>query len=280
MSNADNLRKLREMTSAGMLDCKKALDEANGDIEKAANILREKGIVKAVKKMDREAKEGGIFSYISQDNKTAVLVELSCETDFVAKNDAFKELGSKLAQQIANASVIDETIINAEKSDLVRESISKLGENMTIGRFEKFTVSNTGGVYSYVHHNSKIGVLVELSCKNTTTTSNDLLKELGRNIAMHTAAAAPTYLNPSEVSPEAINNEKEVQRKILLEEGKNDAVIDKIMEGKIKKYISEVTLLEQAYIREPKLSINDLLKDANTKLNDTITIVRFKRFAI
>ena len=280
MSSMDNLKTLREMTSAGMLDCKKALDEANGDIAKAANILREKGIVKAVKKMDREAKEGGVFSYISQDSKIAALIELSCETDFVAKNDSFKELGCKVAEQIVSSPTTDD-IVNTEKNNLIRESISKLGENINVGRFEKVTLaSNAGGIFSYLHHNSKIGVLIELSSDSADISNKNEFKDLGRNIAMHVAAAAPLYLNPNEVPQDAINTEKEVQQKILKEEGKPDNVIEKIMSGKIKKFISDITLIEQGYIKDPKITITDLIKETESKLGGKISINKFVRFSV
>lgn len=192
--DSSKIKQLRDMTSAGMMDCKKALDEANGDLDKAADILREKGIVKAVKKMDREASEGAIISYIHHNNKLGVLLQLNCETDFVAKNEKFQELG--------------------------------------------------------------------------------------RNLAMHIAAMNPQYVTPEEVSEDDISKEMEIQKKALLEEGKPENVIDKILEGKIRKFKSEICLLEQAYVKEPKLTIQDVIKEAISTIGENISVGRFTRYEI
>lgn len=188
------IKQLREMTSAGMLECKKALEETDGDIDKAVNLLREKGIIKAAKKMDREASEGAIVSYIHHNGKLGVLLELNCETDFVAMNEKFRALG--------------------------------------------------------------------------------------KDIAMHIAASAPQYIDASGVPEEVIEQEKSVQKQALIEEGKPAEVAEKILEGKIKKFLSEICLLDQPFVKEPKTSIGDLINQSVTTLGEKITVGRFTRYSI
>jgi elongation factor Ts len=190
----DKIKTLREMTSAGILDCKKVLEETNGDLEKAASLLRERGIVKAVKKMDREASEGAIISYVHHNGKIGVLVQLNCETDFVARNEKFLELG--------------------------------------------------------------------------------------RNIAMHIAASNPQYIKSDDVPAEVIEKEKEVQRAALLEEGKPADKVEKILEGKIRKFVSEICLLDQPFVKEPDKSVGDIIKASIAQLGENIAVGRFVRFAL
>jgi elongation factor Ts len=190
----EKIKTLREMTSAGILDCKKVLEETNGDLEKAASLLRERGIVKAVKKMDREASEGAIISYVHHNGKIGVLVQLNCETDFVARNEKFLELG--------------------------------------------------------------------------------------RNIAMHIAASNPQYIKSDDVPAEVIEKEKEVQRAALLEEGKPADKVEKILEGKIRKFVSEICLLDQPFVKEPDKSVGDIIKASIAQLGENIAVGRFVRFAL
>lgn len=190
----EKIKTLREMTSAGILDCKKVLEETGGDLEKAASLLRERGIVKAVKKMDREASEGAIVSYVHHNGKIGVLVQLNCETDFVARNEKFLELG--------------------------------------------------------------------------------------RNIAMHIAAANPQFVKAEDVSAEVIEKEKEVQRAALIEEGKPADKVDKILEGKIKKFIADICLLDQPFVKEPDKTVGDIVKASIAQLGENIAVGRFVRFAL
>lgn len=191
---SEKIKTLREMTSAGLMDCKKALEDAGGDLEKAAQLLRERGIVKAVKKMDREASEGQIFAYVHHNGKIGVLLQLHCETDFVARNEKFRELG--------------------------------------------------------------------------------------KNLAMHIAASDPQFIAKEDVTLEVIEKEKEVQRKLLKEEGKSEQVIEKILEGKINKFLSEICLLEQAYINEPKMTVGDVIKEVIATLGENIRVARFTRYSL
>ena len=190
----EKIKNLREMTSAGILDCKKVLEETNGDLEKAASLLRDRGIVKAVKKMDREAAEGAIVSYVHHNGKIGVLVQLNCETDFVARNEKFIELG--------------------------------------------------------------------------------------KNIAMHIAAANPQFVKADEVSPEVIEKEKEVQRAALIEEGKPADKVDKILEGKIKKFTADICLLDQPFVKEPDKTVGDIIKASIATLGENIAVGRFVRYAM
>ncbi|MGP1367607.1 MAG: translation elongation factor Ts [Schwartzia sp. (in: firmicutes)] len=250
------VKELRETTGAGMMDCKKALMETDGDKQKAIDYLREKGIAKAAKKADRIAAEGAVGAFVDDAAKVGVLVEVNCETDFVAKTDQFHALVNKVAAHIAAENPADMDALNASTlegkpvSEFIKESIAAIGEKIEIRRFTRYETA--GRLTSYIHMKGKIGVLVDLSGGSA---------ELGKDIAMQVAASNPLCIERSQVDPAAVEHEREVLRKQTLEEGKPANIVDKIVEGRIGVYYKEVCLIEQPFIKEPKMAVAKVLGD-------------------
>lgn len=277
---AQMVKELRERTGAGMMDCKKALSETAGDIEKAVEVLREKGLAAAAKKAGRVAAEGIIKTYISEDKKNGGIVELNCETDFVAINPDFVEFADKLAKMAAstNAALIEEFVnekIDGDKTiaELLTELIAKIGENMNVRRFERFSVEN-GAVQSYIHGGGRIGVIVELGCD----TQSEILAEVARDICMQVAAANPTFLSRESVDNEALEKEKEIYRAQALNEGKPEKIVDKMVIGRIQKYYKEVCLVDQAWVKDGDKSITKYLEEKSKEVGSPIQINKFVRF--
>lgn len=271
---ASLVKELRERTGAGMMDCKKALQENNGDMDKAIDYLREKGIAKAVKKAGRIAAEGLIFDAVSSDNKKAVLIEFNSETDFVAKNVEFKEFGNKLAEvaiknSIATVEALNEAEIEAGKTiaQAVTDLVAKIGENMNIRRVQ-FVESTQGFVATYSHLGGKLGVIVELTGE---ATEENVTK--ARDIAMHVAAMDPKYLNSSEVTADDLEHEKEIARKQLEAEGKPAQIIEKILVGKMNKFYEENCLVDQIYVRAEN-------KETVAKFAAPSTVVSYTRYKV
>lgn len=270
------VKELRERTGAGMMDCKKALAATEGDMDKAIDFLREKGLAAAAKKAGRIAAEGLVVSYVSEDAKVGVIVEVNCETDFVAKGDQYKEFVAGVAEYVLKNDVKDaEALIEAKKDETI-EATAKIGEKISIRRFEKFTTEN-GVVESYIHMGGKVGVLVEVvGC------TCDGVKELAHDLALQIAAAKPLYLVPAEVSAEVIEHEKE----ILIAQIKNDPkmaskpeqIIAKMVEGKVGKYYVENCLMNQAFVKDPSKTIETVVKEASASMGKELTVKRFVRF--
>lgn len=254
----ENIKELRERTGAGMVDCKKALDEAGGDIEKAVDILRKKGIAKAAKRSEREASEGIIVVDINDDKSEGYVVELNSETDFVARNEKFQELAKSILGVVKNNKPAsgDELLKMNLNGSTVEDQINNLsgviGEKLALGRIA-FVSGKTVSAYS--HLGGKIGVLIALDQTGQ--------EDLAGDIAMHIAAANPRYLDSSEVPVEEIEKEKGIYKEQLLKEGKPENMIDNIMQGKVKKYCSEVCLLDQEYIKDDKRLVKDVLGSVN-----------------
>ncbi|GAB7023361.1 translation elongation factor Ts [Salidesulfovibrio brasiliensis] len=247
------VKALREKTGAGMMDCKKALVESGGDEEQAVVYLREKGLAKAAKKAGRATSEGLVGSFVSADGKTAALVELKCETDFVAKNEEFQSFVADLAEKVAG---MDVTSGSAEElpEDMADVSglIAKLGENMQVGRFAKLTADGTIGLY--IHSNGKIGTAVALSGSDNA--------EAAKDVAMQVAAVNPICVTPDELPQENVEKEKAIYLKQAMDEGKPEEIAEKIVMGRVNKYYKEVCLMEQPFIKEDKKSVKQYLKDA------------------
>ena len=270
MVTAALVKELREKTGAGMMDCKKALTETDGDLEKAAEFLREKGIAKAAKKSDRIAAEGIVEAYISEDGKKGAIVEVNSETDFVAKNEEFKTFVMDVAKQIVEKNPKDveellaqESISEAGKTvkEVLVGKIATIGENMNIRRFARF--ESEGLVEKYIHGDGKIAVLVNMK-------SGD--KEVAKDICMQIAAARPEYLNEQSVPSERVEKEKEILKAQTMNEGKPEAIAEKIVQGRINKFYSEICLVDQEFVKDPNMKISQLLKEKNAE------IVEFARF--
>lgn len=265
---------LRQKTGAGVLDCKKALTETNGDMDKAVDYLREKGMATAAKKASRIAAEGIVAAKIS--GNTGVLVEVNCETDFVAKGDQYKEFVNEVADYVLNNDVKDIDALVAAKNDATVAATAKIGEKIAIRRFVKY-VAEGGIVESYIHMGGKVGVLVEIDgC------TCDATHELAHDVALQIAAAKPLYLTADEVPAEVLDKEKE----ILLAQIENDEklkskpemVKHKMVEGKIGKYYDENCLINQAFVKDPSINIEKLVKNYSDKMGKTLSVKRFTRF--
>ncbi|AIY81724.1 elongation factor Ts [Clostridium botulinum] len=280
MISAKSVKELRERTGAGMMDCKKALTETDGDIEKAVEVLREKGLAAAAKKSGRVAAEGLVKTYISEDKKSGAIVELNCETDFVAANEDFIAFADALAKIATSTSATTvEEFVN-EKFDAeatIQEAltglIARLGENMTVRRFIKFAVDN-GVVKSYIHGGGRIGVLVEVACD----VESPAVEEVAKELCMQIAAANPLFLSKEEVDQDSIEKEKEIYRVQALNEGKPEKIVEKMVMGRIQKYYKEVCLLEQLWVKDGDKTITKFIDEKAKEAGSAIKVNRFVRF--
>ena len=252
--SAKTVKELRERTGAGMMDCKKALTATAGDMQKAIDWLREKGIAKAAKKSGRVAAEGAVAAYISDDGKTGVLLEVNCETDFTANNENFRALEKKVIKNIAETKPADldalnDSVIDGKKvADLVTEATATIGEKISIRRF--VTYETEGKLTSYIHMGGKIGVRVDM------TGGSD---ELGKDVAMQIAAANPSAVDRANVDATELEHEKEILRKQALEEGKPEKIVEKMVAGRINKFYKEVCLVEQIFVKDNEKTVKDIL---------------------
>jgi elongation factor Ts len=280
--SASMVKDLREKTSAGMMDCKKALEETKGDFEAAVEWLRKKGLASAAKKSDRIATEGLVHAIVTNGGKTAVLLEVNSETDFVAKNDGFKALVQDLATHIASlaslpadASGLLETTIKGVKVDeYLKEAIAKIGENLVIRRFQR--VNTDGYVHTYIHGDGKIGVLVEVSAK----TGNDAVKTFANDVCLHVAAMNPIALSPDQVPAEVVEKEKSILKAKALEQGKKPEMLDKIVGGQINKFLAESCLLEQAFVKNPDVKVKEYLVQQGKAAGEAFVLKQFIRFEL
>ena len=277
---------LRDQTGAGMMDCKKALTETEGDLKAAVKWLREKGISKAAKKADRAAKEGIVFAQLDEAGKSGVLVEVNCETDFVAKNETYGAFVSELANAVAASGAADlASALAVSHGDgtiesFVQAKVIELGENLQFRRMERFDLSGAGVVASYIHLGGKVGVLLEVGCGNADTTGTDGFRELVKDLTLHIAATAPAGLSQADIPAQLIEDEKDIIRKQMENSGKPAEIIEKIVVGKLGKFYSEKCLLEQGFVKDPDTTISALLEAKGKELGDTLTISRFTRFGL
>ena len=272
---ASLVKELREQTGVGMMECKKALVETGGDKDAAVKILRERGVAIAGKRAARAANQGIIDSCIAEDGTSAVMIEVNCETDFVARNESFQAFVKDLV--IKAKDVSDNELADAQKDALV-EKIAEIGENLVIRRNAKFDLQGTGMLATYIHMGGKVGVLLELSCEKDDTVASPVFKELAKDITLHIAAANPAYLNSSEVPEDVIKAEREIYAKQV--EGKPANIIDKIVDGKLNKYFSQICLVEQEFVKDTNLTITQLIEEKAKELGDTIAIRRFVRYQL
>ena len=270
MVTASQVKDLREKTGAGMMDCKKVLTETDGDMEKAIELLRERGIAKAAKKSSRVAAEGIVEAYVTEDGKVGSLVEVNAETDFVAKSDEFKSFVEDVTKQVALTNPSDVEALLASKSmaepdktvkEVLTGKIATIGENMTIRRFVRF--ESTGLVEKYIHGEGKIGVLVELENGDT---------ELAKDICMQIAAAKPEFLDRESVPAERVEKEMKILKAQAMNEGKPAEIAEKMVQGRLGKFYGEFCLVEQDFVKNPDMKIKQLLESKGAK------IIRFARF--
>ncbi len=286
MITASLVKELRDKTNAGMMDCKKALTETNGDLDAAVDYLRKKGISKAAGKADREASEGIITARLSEDGKTGILVEVNCETDFVSRNENFVAFVDEIADALAesDAKTLEEAL-QVKKGDMtveefVKSKVIELGENMQLRKFERFDLQDNGAIAQYIHMGGKVGVLVEVGAGQGDTAAKDEFRELVKDVTLHIAAAAPQGLSRDDIPAELVEKEKDVYREQMKEEGKPAEIIEKIIMGKIGKFFSESCLLEQAFVKDPDQKVGKLVEATGKNVGDELVIRRFVRFGL
>ncbi|WP_418764766.1 translation elongation factor Ts [Mailhella sp.] len=267
------VKELRDKTGAGMMDCKKALTECEADVEKALDWLRQKGLSKAAKRADRATSEGVIASATSADGKISAIVEVMTETDFVARGEKFQDFAKHVAQEVAST--------NPENLDAFQDSMNELaastGEKTVLGRFVRMSIEGNGVIGTYVHSNGKLAVLVEV---DTDKPADATVAEFAKNVAMQIAASNPLALDADSLDPALLEREREVYRQKALAEGKPEKIIDKIAEGAVKKYCKEVCLLDQPYIRDDKMTVQDLLKATAKAAGCSVAISKFVRIQL
>ena len=265
MVSAAMVKELREKTGAGMMDCKKVLTEADGDMEKAAELLRERGIAKAAKKSDRIAAEGLVLGYVAEDKKVGAVVEVNSETDFVAQNAEFRDFVESVAKQVAmkNPADVDSLLeqesieVSGKKvSEVLIDKVAKIGEKLSIRRFTRFETTD-GLIEKYIHGDGKIAVLVNM--KNADSA-------LAKDICMQIAAAKPEFLNKEDVPQARLDKEMEILKIQAMNEGKPEAIAEKIVQGRIGKFYSEICLVEQEFVKDPDMKVKDLLKSKNAEI--------------
>ncbi len=284
MISAKMVKELRELTGAGMMDCKKALTETDGDMDKAVDFLREKGLAAAAKKSSRIAAEGIVAEAIAEDGKAGVLVEINCETDFVAKNEDFKAFAAKVAKQALASDAADLDAFLGEAwledsaktvKDMVTAQVAVIGENINIRRFEKINAAD-GCVSCYIHGGGKIGVMVY----GKTDVVNDDIKACLRNVAMQVAAMDPKYVNRDEVPADYIEHEKTILMAQAKEENPNkpENIIEKMITGRLNKEMKEVCLLDQAYVQDSDLNVAQYVAKVGKETGADLSVVKFVRF--
>jgi len=278
-----DVKQLREMTGAGILDCKKALEDANGDVDQAVETLRKKGLAAASKKASREANEGVVMAQVSSDGKVGAMIELNCETDFVARTDDFQKLAGALlrqvvAQPVAGAAALLEAPYIDNPANTVAqqltETIAKLGENMKVARVARYELGESGIIDSYIHIGGRVGVLVEVSGGSAD------VAEMAHDIALQIAAASPRFVTEHEISAEEIEAEKNIYRAQIAEDKKPDDIKERIVEGKLRKWFAEVTLVNQEFVKDNELTIAKLLQQKGKAVGRELSVKRFARFEL
>lgn len=272
---ASMVKDLRETTNVGMMECKRALQECDGDKEEAIKMLRERGIAIAGKKASREASEGLIDAAILDDGKKGVMIKVNCETDFVTRNETFQIFVKDLLEK-AKTLASDE-LAEAEK-DALTAKVAEIGENLKIAGNTTYAVEGPGMVATYIHMGGKVGVLLELQFGKDATAANDSVKELAKNLTLQIAAAAPEYLDRESVPEDVISAERDIFAKQM--QDKPAAILDKIIDGKMNKFFSENCLLEQSFVKDPDISISDLIAGVAKEIGDSISIKRYVRYQI
>jgi len=269
MASMQDIKELRERTGAGVLDCKKALEETNNDVEAAVEYLREKGIAAAAKKAGRIAAEGIVNVLINEEKNSGVIVEVNSETDFVAKNEKFQSLVEDISRHLLQSSsekvadvLAEEWYLDDSKdvNTVIKEAIANIGENINLRRFKRYNTS--GFLQGYIHMGGKIGVLVELDAE-----LNEENQKVAKDIAMHIAASSPEYITREQVEEAVIAKEKAIYKEQMLNEGKPEQIIDKIVEGKMEKFYAQVCLVEQEFIRDTDITVGELLKEKGIGVN-------------
>jgi elongation factor Ts len=271
---AAQVKELRDATNVSMMECKKALEDCGGNMENAVKALRERGMAVAAKRADKDANQGIIAASSTADDSVMAMVEVNCETDFAARNESFKTFVGQVAAKALETHAALSTVMAEE----LIEKVASIGENLKIRRNVRYQLAGTGRLASYIHMGGKVGVLIEVGCTNAANAGNPAFTELVKDLTLHIAAAAPTYLKSDEIPADVIAEERKIYAKQV--EGKPANIVDKIVDGKVKKFFSDVCLVDQPFVKEPKMSITDLLTNLGKEIGDTFTIRRFARYQL
>jgi len=273
---AAQVNDLRQRTGAGMMDCKHALEEANGDIQKAIEILRKKGASVAAKRAEKSANEGSVVTKVSDDKKYATILEINCETDFVAKSEDFVNLAKFVLDAVHKSKPknVEELMKNSDVQDKLNEVLGKVGEKIEISRFDIMEAKD-GLLVDYIHMGSKLGVLINFD--DVKAGSNELYL-IGKDMAMQVAAMNPISVKREDVPKATVDKEIEIYKELAKKEGKPEQMLEKIAMGRLNKFYQENVLLEQAFIKDNSKTVSDLLKEFNTKHNSNVKVARFDRF--
>ncbi|MBC7466002.1 MAG: elongation factor Ts [Bdellovibrio sp.] len=283
--SASMVKELREKTNAVMMECKKALQETNGDFESAVEWLRVKGLSAAAKKSDRIAAEGMVFAITA--DKAAAVVEVNSETDFVARNEHFIGFVQDIGGHVLTSASIDNLLDHPHAKhpgkkvgDVLKEAIAKIGENIVIRRFEKYTTNDSGLVHSYIHGEGKIGVLIEVTAATPSAANSADARTFASDVCLHIAAMNPMALSSDQMDATVVAKEKEILKAKNLEQGKKPEMIDKIVEGQVRKFLAENCLLDQSFVKNPDLKISDYQTEVSKKAGGDLKIKRFVRFEL
>lgn len=286
--SAKDVAELRARTGAGMMDCKRALEEAGGDMSRAAELLRAKGIAKAEKRAGRSTSQGLVLGAVTSDATAGAMIELTCETDFVARNEDFVKAAEALLSQALAADPTDLDGFLALPStaapgrtvaEMVKEVSGKTGESVSLRNVAKFAPGPEGTVGLYQHFNRQVAVLVEL-VSNASVSRSDAIQALGREIALHIASADPIAVRPEDIPADLIDRERRIAEEQVAAEGKPEAVRGKIVEGKVRKFIAERTLLEQPFVKDDKTTVGQLVASVSKTVGQAVTVVRFARLKV
>lgn len=281
---AQMVKELRIKTDAGMMDCKKALVECDGNMDEAVKYLREKGIAKAAKKADREAKEGVVATFV--EGKDGIILEINCETDFCSKGDKFKALVAEIgtALKASSATTLEEALAVAINGTTVEkylaEQCASIGENMKFRKFGRYTLAGEGAIVSYIHMGGKVGVLLEVGCGKAETAAAEAFQTLCKDLTLHIAACAPKSVDSSSLDPAFVAEEQEIAKAQLLAEGKPEKLLEKILPGKLKALYKQSCLLSQEFVKDGSITVEKLVADTGKALGDTLTVVAFHRYQL
>ena len=280
--SAQVVKELREKTGAGFMDCKKALEKTNGDFEEAIKYLKEKGLADAQKRSGREAKEGLIAIKTSKDQNEILMVEINCETDFVSRTEKFKSFVEEVASTILEKGIASIDEIDSEIDTKVKEAAGSFGENVVIKRIVRFKKSDPDKSYfqSYIHLDGKVGVIVEIFVDPSELKDNETFLDFAKNVSLQIASMNPVSVSRNDIPEDILKEQKEIFAKQAKESGKPDKIIDKIVEGRLNKFFAENCLLEQKYVKDSNITINEYKERVEKDLNCKIEIKRFARFKL
>ncbi|MBC7979022.1 MAG: elongation factor Ts [Armatimonadetes bacterium] len=286
MITASIVKELRDKTNAPMMDCKRVLTETNGDLDASIKLLRERGIAKAGAKADREANEGIITARLDQAAKSGILLEVNCETDFVSKNESFKTFVAGIADALASSSATDHEAALATPhgesniADSVKAKVAEVGENLQFRKYVRYDAASGGVIASYIHLGGKVGVLLEVGTTKPETATSETFRDLVKDLTLHIAASAPKGLSRDDIDPEIVEAEKAIFRTRLLDSGKPENILENIIKGQIGKFFAESCFLEQGFVKDPDVTVSQLLEQKSKELGDTLTVTRFVRFGL